>query len=79
MSQVDLLVKTDVPGALDESIRIYGAALVGGGMLGGYARVGDAYVVRCFSRVCFICHEIDSWDYGEVIKVCDGSYCEEVG
>lgn len=40
----DILVKTGNPDALDKIVNGFGAALVGGGMPGGYVKVDDCFV-----------------------------------
>lgn len=73
----DLLVETDNPAILDRTVNSFGAAVVGGGMPGGYRKVGGAYIVRCFSNADFIRFAIENQGYGKVIKTCSGLYDEK--
>ena len=78
MSEVrDLLVETQNPEFLDDSIQGFGAAVVGRGTNTGFIRIKGAYVVRCFSNSAFIKFAIENQGYGEVVKTCEGLYQDE--
>ena len=72
----DILVETNNPDYLDRSINYFGAAVVGGGMPGGYVKVNGAYVVRCFGNAGFIKFAIENQGYGTVVREFDGMYLE---
>lgn len=68
MAQVtELLVETANPEALDATVQHFGAAVVGGGVPGGYVKEGDAYVVRCFGDAGFLRFAITNQGYGKVV------------
>jgi hypothetical protein len=73
----DLLVETNNPDYLDKSVNRFGAAVVGGGMPGGYVKVDGAYVVRCFGNVGFIKFAIENQGYGKVIREFEGLYNDD--
>jgi hypothetical protein len=64
----DILVKTKNPEALDRTMQSFRAAVVGGGMPGGYVMVEGCYVVRCFGDPGFIKFVIKNQGYGEVVR-----------
>lgn len=70
----DILVKTANPQVLDQTVQTFGAAVIGGGMPGGYTKVNGAYVVRCFSNPDFVKFAITSQGYGEVVHEYNGLY-----
>ena len=74
MSVKDILVETQNPEFLDATVQHFGAAVVGGGMPGGFTKVDGAYVVRCFSDVRFIKFAIENQGYGKVVGEYDGLY-----
>jgi hypothetical protein len=75
MEAVDILVKTQSPDYLDQSVQAFGGAVVGGGMPGGYARIDGAYVVRCFGGTeGFITFAITEQGWGAVVGEFDGIY-----
>lgn len=67
----DILVKTSNPDALDRTVQNFGAAVVGGGMPGGYVMVDGCHVVRCFGDPGFIKFVIMNQGYGEVVRELD--------
>lgn len=64
----DFLVETDDPEYLDATIRSFGAALVGGGMPGGFTKRGEYYVMRVFGDARFVKFAIENQGYGRVIE-----------
>ena len=74
----DILVETGNPDILDKTINHFGAAVVGGGMPGGYTKIDGAYVVRCFGNVRFVKFAIENQGYGKVVREFDGLYSDEV-
>lgn len=70
----DLLVKTENPEFLDQTLQRFGAAVCGGGMPGGFTVIDGAYVVRCFGDSGFIKFIIENQGYGEVVKEYDELY-----
>lgn len=72
----DILVKAGNPEALDRTVQHFGAAVVGGGMPGGYVKVDGAYVVRCFGDIGFLKFAITNQGYGEVVKEFEGLYSD---
>lgn len=68
MEATDFLVETNNPEYLDKTINSFGAALVGGGMPGGFVKRGDYYVMRVFGNIDFIKFAIESQGYGKIIE-----------
>ena len=64
----DILVKTSNPAALDRTMNFFGAAVVGGGMPGGYVKIESCFVVRCFGDAGFIKSTIETQGYGEFVR-----------
>lgn len=64
----DILVETPNPEALDSILQQFGAALVGGGMPRGYARVDDSYVARVFGPAGFIEFMLTNQGYAKVVR-----------
>lgn len=67
MQVTDLLVETSNPDFLDQSVNHLGAAVVGGGMPGGYSKESGAYIVRCFGDPGFIQFAIENQGWGTVV------------
>jgi hypothetical protein len=63
----DILVDTNNPEVLDRTVQAIGAAVVGGGMPGGYETKDGHYIVRCLGDPGFIKFAIDSQGYGKVV------------
>lgn len=68
MNAKDILVRVANPEALDRTVQSFGAAVVGGGMPGGYVKVDGCYVVRCFGNADFIKFAITHQGYGQVVR-----------
>lgn len=68
---IDILVRTKDPDGLDRVLNQFGAALVGGGMPGGYTMIDECYVARCFADVGFIKFAISNQGYGEFVRELD--------
>lgn len=64
----EILVDTHNPESLDRTVQAFGAAVVGGGMPGGYVQRDGHYVVRCFGDPGFVKFAIQSQGYGTVIE-----------
>ena len=73
----DILVETSNPELLDKTLNALGAALVGGGMPGGFIQIDGVYLVRCFGDAGFIEFAIENQGYGKVIKAYPGTYDQE--
>jgi len=67
----DILVECGNPEALDKTVQHFGAAVVGGGMPGGYVKKDGYYVVRVFGNVGFVKFAIENQGYGKVIRELD--------
>jgi len=65
---IDILVKTDNPDRLDDTVNNFGGAVVGRGVAGGYKMVDDCYVVRCFGDVGLVKFAIQNQGCGEFIR-----------
>jgi hypothetical protein len=63
----DILVDTSNPDGLDRILQTFGAALVGGGMEGGYTKQDGHYIARCFFNADFVKFAITHQGYGTVI------------
>ena len=74
MNATDILVDTENPDALDKIVNQFSAAVVGGGMPGGYTKVDGHYIVRCFSNPDFLVFMMKSQGYADVVEVCSGLY-----
>lgn len=68
MNAKDFLIETNDPFGLDKILNTWGAALVGGGMPGGFVKRGGYYVMRCFGNHGFIKFAIENQGYGKVVK-----------
>jgi hypothetical protein len=68
MRAQDILVDTSNPDLLDRTVQSFGAALVGGGMPGGYIKKNGHYIVRCFGNADFVKFAITHQGYGTVIE-----------
>jgi hypothetical protein len=68
MEVKDFLVETNNPECFNETINGFGAALVGGGMPGGFVKRGEHYVMRVFGDAGFVKFAIESQGYGKVIE-----------
>ena len=64
----DILVRTGNPDWLDKTLNGFGAALVGGGMPGGYTKIDGCYVVRCFGDVGFIKFAMKNQGWAEYVR-----------
>lgn len=64
----DFLVETDNPEYLDKTINSFGAALVGGGMPGGFVKKEGYYVMRVFGNPGYAKFAIESQGYAKIIK-----------
>lgn len=79
MNAKDLLVKSNNPEWLDQTLQTLGAVVVGGGTPGGFVKIDGAYVVRCLGGSAdFVKFAIKNQGYGEVVKEFDGLYNEDV-
>lgn len=65
---LDFLVETCNPEYLDKSINYFGAAVIGGGMPGGFVTEDGYYIVRCFGNPDFVKFAIENQGYGRVVK-----------
>ena len=68
----DFLIETSSPERLDATIQNWGAALVGGGMPGGYVKKDGYYVMRVFGNPGFIKFAIENQGYGKIIRELSG-------
>ena len=75
----DILVETDNPEYLDDSIQNFGASVVGRGTSRGFIKSDGKYVVRCFGDVNFIAFTIENQGYGKVKDKFGGLYTDQLG
>lgn len=68
MKSTDILVRTKNPEHLDRTMNSFSAAVIGGGMPGGYIKEDGCYIVRCFGDPDFIKFVIANQGYGEVVR-----------
>jgi hypothetical protein len=71
MNATDFLVDTTDPDRLDQTLNQYGAALVGGGMPGGYTKKDGYYIMRIFGNPRFAEFIITNQTDGKIIRRLD--------
>lgn len=67
----DFLVETANPAGLDATLQQFGAALVGGGMPGGYVTKDGLHVMRVFGDPGFVRFMVERQGYCRVVEQLD--------